>query len=241
MTYSSAIFYKDNENLAKAQINKYFGIAKPLVLNENSTLLEIGCGWGGFSTFIAKNFGSKIKDESILDIAFNEQKDDLKDMFDMSFQDPQKLELIKPLLPNEIIINKKSLKTDYHFIPSSRDKFNLGSKRFSTPNLEKVMMIFTDITKEKSLQASVIEEEDNKEFILYVSVNKNIFIDTIVEIKKIMEDILSESKKEKKDKAVIERGFHTLKGIYAQTKMKKVSHLIDMSTEVCNIQVCREM
>ena len=60
MTYSSAIFSSSKNNLFEAQINKYKQIAKPLNLNENSTLLEIGCGWGGFSTFIAKNYGANV-------------------------------------------------------------------------------------------------------------------------------------------------------------------------------------
>ena len=61
MTYSSAIFHEKNDDLFNGQINKYEQIAKPLELNENSYLLEIGCGWGGFSTFVAKNYGSKVK------------------------------------------------------------------------------------------------------------------------------------------------------------------------------------
>ena len=61
MTYSSAIFKDENINLYDAQINKYKEIVKPFQLNENSNLLEIGCGWGGFSTFVAKQFGSKVK------------------------------------------------------------------------------------------------------------------------------------------------------------------------------------
>ena len=60
MTYSSAIFSSSNSDLFEAQINKYKEIAKPLNLNENSTLLEIGCGWGGFSTFVAKNYGANV-------------------------------------------------------------------------------------------------------------------------------------------------------------------------------------
>ena len=60
MTYSSAIFFSPSNNLFDAQINKYKQIAKPLNLNENSTLLEIGCGWGGFSTFVAKNYGANV-------------------------------------------------------------------------------------------------------------------------------------------------------------------------------------
>ena len=60
MTYSSAYFDKDNQNLYDAQISKYYQIAKSLNLNENSKVLEIGCGWGGFSSYVAKNFKSKI-------------------------------------------------------------------------------------------------------------------------------------------------------------------------------------
>ncbi len=61
MTYSSAYFEKDNQNLFDAQINKYHKIAESLNLNENSKVLEIGCGWGGFSSYIAKNFNSQIE------------------------------------------------------------------------------------------------------------------------------------------------------------------------------------
>ncbi len=60
MTYSSAIFDTQNTNLLDAQQNKYKKIADSLSLNENSKTLEIGCGWGGFSSFIAKNYKCKV-------------------------------------------------------------------------------------------------------------------------------------------------------------------------------------
>jgi cyclopropane-fatty-acyl-phospholipid synthase len=60
MTYSSAIFSSSNTDLFEAQINKYKQIAKPLDLNDNSRLLEIGCGWGSFSCFVAKNYGANV-------------------------------------------------------------------------------------------------------------------------------------------------------------------------------------
>ena len=60
MTYSSAYFEKDQQNLFDAQLNKYQKIAEKLNLNENSKVLEIGCGWGGFSSYVAKKFKSKI-------------------------------------------------------------------------------------------------------------------------------------------------------------------------------------
>lgn len=60
MTYSSAIFDQQNTNLSDAQLNKYKIIADSLSLNENSKTLEIGCGWGGFSSYIAKNYKCKV-------------------------------------------------------------------------------------------------------------------------------------------------------------------------------------
>ncbi len=60
MTYSSAIFDNKNTNLSDAQQNKYKKIADSLSLNENSKTLEIGCGWGGFSSFVAKNYKCKV-------------------------------------------------------------------------------------------------------------------------------------------------------------------------------------
>ncbi len=60
MTYSSAIFDNKNTNLSDAQINKYKKIAESLSLNESSKTLEIGCGWGGFSSYVAKNYKCKV-------------------------------------------------------------------------------------------------------------------------------------------------------------------------------------
>mgnify|MGYP001292612738 CR=1 FL=1 len=61
MTYSSGIFDETTENLDSAQIKKFEKIIEPMQLDYNSSLLEIGCGWGGFSTFLAKNLHIKVK------------------------------------------------------------------------------------------------------------------------------------------------------------------------------------
>ena len=60
MTYSSGIFTNSINDLHIAQKNKYKQIANNLNLNENSNVLEIGCGWGGFSSYIAKEYGSTV-------------------------------------------------------------------------------------------------------------------------------------------------------------------------------------
>jgi cyclopropane-fatty-acyl-phospholipid synthase len=60
MTYSSAIFTSENEDLFEAQQNKYKRLCESLMLTEKDHLLEIGCGWGGLAVYAARNYGCKI-------------------------------------------------------------------------------------------------------------------------------------------------------------------------------------
>jgi len=92
MTYSSTYFENENQNLFDAQLNKYHKIAEALNLNENSKVLEIGCGWGGFSTYAAKNFKSKIDAITIskaqFEYASNKiQKEGLGEKVSIKFKD----------------------------------------------------------------------------------------------------------------------------------------------------------
>ena len=56
MTYSSGMFKKDSDDLYDAQLNKYWNLAKITDIKNKDKVLEVGCGWGGFSCFLAKNF-----------------------------------------------------------------------------------------------------------------------------------------------------------------------------------------
>jgi len=60
MTYSSAIFGLEKSNLKFAQNNKYENICKITNINNGDKILEIGCGWGGFAEYAAKNYHAKI-------------------------------------------------------------------------------------------------------------------------------------------------------------------------------------
>ena len=60
MTYSSGIFNNANVSLNEAQNEKYKQIAKITGLNPGDNILEIGCGWGGFAIYAAKNFGCRV-------------------------------------------------------------------------------------------------------------------------------------------------------------------------------------
>ena len=60
MTYSSAMFKDPADNLHKGQINKYENLANITGVNENDKVLEIGCGWGGFSSYLAKKYSANV-------------------------------------------------------------------------------------------------------------------------------------------------------------------------------------
>ena len=60
LTYSSAVYENSNDNLEQAQQNKYQKLIDLLEVNEGNKVLEIGCGWGGFSEYLAKNYNVTI-------------------------------------------------------------------------------------------------------------------------------------------------------------------------------------
>ncbi len=59
MTYSSAIFTSSNDNLKEAQNAKYSRILDKIGQGQKN-ILEIGCGWGGFSE-AANNMGHNVQ------------------------------------------------------------------------------------------------------------------------------------------------------------------------------------
>ena len=54
LTYSSAIYQNNDDDLETAQKNKYQKLIDLLHLKDGNKILEIGCGWGGFSEYLAK-------------------------------------------------------------------------------------------------------------------------------------------------------------------------------------------
>ena len=60
MTYSSAMFKDPGDNLHKGQINKYENLANITGVEECDKILEVGCGWGGFSSFLAKRYSANV-------------------------------------------------------------------------------------------------------------------------------------------------------------------------------------
>ncbi|HBN30965.1 MAG: cyclopropane-fatty-acyl-phospholipid synthase family protein [Rhodobacterales bacterium] len=60
MTYSSALFSSDQQDLSKAQIAKYKSMVDQMGVKPGDHVLEIGCGWGGFAEYAAGQRGLRV-------------------------------------------------------------------------------------------------------------------------------------------------------------------------------------
>ena len=59
MNYSCG-YWRNAESLDQAQINKLDLICRKMHLKPGMNVLEIGCGWGGFAKYAAKNYGVSV-------------------------------------------------------------------------------------------------------------------------------------------------------------------------------------
>ena len=60
MTYSAARFDRPGQPLEAAQRAKYASLARMMGLQPGHSVLEIGCGWGGFAEFAAREIGATV-------------------------------------------------------------------------------------------------------------------------------------------------------------------------------------
>ena len=92
MSYSSALFNKKSENLKEGQLNKYNRLIEIIKPTENNKILEIGCGWGKFTEYLAKNTNAHITAVTISKNQYNHvcnliQSEGLQDKVNIQLKD----------------------------------------------------------------------------------------------------------------------------------------------------------
>lgn len=60
MTYSAALFAPGERDLSAAQHRKYARLSREARIGPDHHVLEIGCGWGGFAEFAAREIGCRV-------------------------------------------------------------------------------------------------------------------------------------------------------------------------------------
>ena len=79
MNYSCG-YWRNAENLDQAQINKLDLICRKMHLKPGMNVLEIGCGWGGFAKYAAKNYGVSVHGVTISKQQVEFAQDSCKDL-----------------------------------------------------------------------------------------------------------------------------------------------------------------
>jgi cyclopropane-fatty-acyl-phospholipid synthase len=92
MTYSSALFETGQESHEAAQTAKYKSMVDQMGVKAGDHVLEIGCGWGGFAEYAAKERGLKVTGLTISEEQFKYAKErienaGLSDFVDFKLQD----------------------------------------------------------------------------------------------------------------------------------------------------------
>ena len=90
MTYSSALFTPDGHDLYRGQQNKYAALARETGISSNHSVLEIGCGWGGFAEYAAKEIGCRVTGLTISQEQFDYAK---KRIFDEGLNEKVEIKL----------------------------------------------------------------------------------------------------------------------------------------------------
>ena len=75
MTYSSALFTTGQESHETAQIAKYASMVDQMGAQPGDHILEIGCGWGGFAEYAAKERGLRVTGLTISEEQFKYAQD----------------------------------------------------------------------------------------------------------------------------------------------------------------------
>jgi cyclopropane-fatty-acyl-phospholipid synthase len=92
MTYSSALYQTGANDLESAQREKYRALARDTGIGPGDHVLEIGCGWGGFAEFAAREIGCKVTGLTISREQFDYSRErmhkaGLSDRVEIKFQD----------------------------------------------------------------------------------------------------------------------------------------------------------
>lgn len=59
-SYSCALYEREDQSLEDAQVNKYRSLAEKAGIKASDHVLDVGCGWGGFSVWLAKTYGCRM-------------------------------------------------------------------------------------------------------------------------------------------------------------------------------------
>lgn len=172
-----------------------------------------------YSAECRKIFGRDIADDNILELIFTDKsmnEEEFSKGISMIFEteDEFRREMIISLLPSVVNINSKIVKVKYKVLENA-----------------KIMLILTDITREKELESKIREEQQRLKLIVASFTNKDDIYYVIDLYKNFLTedfDTIKNSEDEnylKLDK--LYRRIHTMKGVFAQFSFINITMKLD--------------
>lgn len=175
-------------------------------------------------------FNQKIASKNILDLLFPTEEDadkkkSHKEAFDLVFSGSIDFEMLRSVFVTEVFTNEKWLHIDYRWIPKSENR-----------SINRIMLIITDITKEKELEEKLREDEAKQKAILKVVNDREGYVDMQTELQSIFDQIYAEFDKNLSDIDAnsLFRYFHTIKGggaVYSFTETVTSAHHLEGKLE----------
>jgi len=97
LTYSSALYINEDDDLNAAQTAKYDRLIRKMKIVKSDRVLEVGCGWGGFTIHVAKTIGCHVTAITISQKQFEyvkqlTQRLQLTELVDVQFADYREIE-----------------------------------------------------------------------------------------------------------------------------------------------------
>ena len=158
----------------------------------------------------------------------NQQHDEkaIKEMLDLVFDGVSSIELFSDILPGELVIDDRILKTEYRMIPPA-----------GTETQYRVMVILTDITRERELAEQLKQDEERKEVIVKIAIDKAGFIEFINEMNLQFQTLKQhiDLPEDEIDPNALFRSIHTIKGgsgSYALKPVSELAHQIESQLDV---------
>jgi len=185
-------------------------------------------------------FGRQIENVSFPDLIYpdnSEQRQFLEEILSeiLLEEDPGKLELYLPLLPDEVVVNNRNIIFDYKLITQEQTKYLRDSGKV-------FMVVLTDITDKRRLESKVEEEKNLLKMVVEAVVNYRDLIDTIKDYQMFCQQRICEivdCGETLKAKVVqLYRHVHTFKGTFGQLQLVHVTKkLHDFEDKVCDFQI----
>lgn len=173
-------------------------------------------------------FNEPIEDKNAMNLLFGDdenRRSSVREMMDMVFQGAVDLDILADIMPKEIKVGERVLKLDYRLIPP------VGAETG-----KRMMLILTDITLERRLAEQIKEEEDRKELIVKIAIDKAGFIEFVHDMREMIHSLLEVLSKDPAaiDTDALFRSYHTIKGtaaVYALSRVAEKAHEIESALD----------